>query len=157
MPNLLNHLFKTQAKYLEGIPSIKTPVNTLWRQVYSENNLQQAFEWLCRQSKESSHNSDVWGYRYEQGASKRRIGQYLVRWLCWATLLPTLCNAGVTASALTVDDVSKSTFLQFDSVSEIDWSLVDSLWRGIPSVSTNKNNALNAPSTNVPIIIYHNL
>ena len=69
---------------------------------------------------------------YEQGASKRRIGQYLVRWLGWAICGTASCGANATLaqcpityqSPTTVDGLCGGTFGNGDGQAEstgFDW------------------------------------
>ena len=65
--------------HLSGITLYLQEKNTVWKDIHSEVNLQQAFEWLCQQSQESHHNNDVWDFRRDWGEKKAALAQQLRR------------------------------------------------------------------------------
>jgi len=63
---------------LQGLAPVNLPPNHLWQQMCTEDNLQTAFDWLCQQTTESSHNSDVWDYRRAWATRKDALRQQLL-------------------------------------------------------------------------------
>ena len=60
-----------QPAHLHGIQPAKLSLNHLWQGLYDERNLEQAFQWLCEQTKEASDHNDVWDYR--RNWSERKV------------------------------------------------------------------------------------
>ncbi|CAK0780114.1 RNA-directed DNA polymerase [Gammaproteobacteria bacterium] len=63
--------------HLRGLNPSRNGVNHLWQAMQAEPNLDQAFVWLCEQTEESSHNSDVWNLRRDWPAQKAVLRQAL--------------------------------------------------------------------------------
>lgn len=63
--------------HLRGIQPGRLPPNYLWQRLQDETNLEQAFQWLCGQTKEASDHHDVWDYRRQWESRKPELRQTL--------------------------------------------------------------------------------
>lgn len=53
---------KHHPTHLQGIQPVPLPTDYLWRQLYDDTTLEQAFQWLCEQT-DAPAADDVWSYR----------------------------------------------------------------------------------------------
>ena len=80
LTNYFTSLFGSKPKnlHLQGLTPVNLPPNHLWQQMCASENLQTAFDWLCQQTTESNHNSDVWDYRRDWTTRKPELRQQLL-------------------------------------------------------------------------------
>jgi hypothetical protein len=69
---------RNKTSHLQGLTPVNLPHNHLWQQMCAEENLHKAFDWLCQQTTESSHNNDVWNYRRHWATRKENLRQQLL-------------------------------------------------------------------------------
>jgi len=76
----LTSLFGSKKKtiQLQGLTPVNLPPNHLWQQMCTLDNLQTAFDWLCKQTTSRNHNSDVWDYRRAWTTRKDALRQQLL-------------------------------------------------------------------------------